>query len=121
MVYSYSLPAANGLGFSHYTPWSFTPPLTPAGSPTVWYVNAAATGNSTGTNWANAWTSLGAINWSALGPGHTVYIAGGNYTNWLVTFGNGGYGNPIVLKNATDVPCNGRVGIYGGIGWISRY
>ena len=121
VAYNYRLAAANGLGLSPYTTWTFTPPLTPGGSPTVWYVDKSATGNSTGTNWANAWESLGAINWSALKPGHTVYIAGGNYTNYIVTFADGAYGNPIVLKTATNVPYNGRVVIYGGIGWKSSY
>jgi len=120
-TYSYELYAMNSLGLSPATAWTFVAPLTPAGSPTVWYVDINATGNATGTNWANAWPSLGSINWPALGPGHVVYISGGNYTNYIVTFADGAYGNPILLKTSTNSPHNGLVSINGQIVWKSSY
>jgi hypothetical protein len=121
VFYSYRLAAVNANGSSSYATWSFTPPANPPPGNTVWYVDGSAAGNSDGASWANAWTSLGAINWSALKPGHTVYVSGGVYTNCLVTFANGAYGNPIVIKTATNAPHNGRVVIYGQIAWKSSY
>lgn len=121
MAYTYRAASVNANGNGPFTTWNFTPPATPSGASTVWYVDLNATGNSTGTNWANAWESLGAINWSALGPGHVVYVSGGNYTNYLVTFTDGAYGNPILIKTATDSAHNGLVSMNGQICWKSSY
>lgn len=106
MDYSYRLAATNTLGSSAYATWSFSPPLTPAGNPTTWYVNSWAAGNDTGTNWANAWTSLGAINWPALTAGDIVYVAGGTYTGGISTYGDGTFSSPIIIKTATNAPYN---------------
>src|ERR1700750_2357889 len=50
---------------------------------TNFYVRKGATGNNTGTDWANAWNELRQIRFSTLSCGDTVWIAGGTYTSAL--------------------------------------
>ena len=87
------------------------------------YVDPQATGSNSGTSWADAWTSLGAM--SGLAPGDTVYISGGpsgstqvydmdangrpypNFTT-LNGFRNGTAGNRIVYTIGQDSAHNGK-------------
>lgn len=125
--YIYRAAATNSIGNSAYTTWTFIPPKTPVGTWTTYYVstNGSGNGNFTGTNWANAWAGLGAINWPILNPGDVVYVDGGasgiTYTNYIVTFTSGSYGNPILIKTATNAPNNGFITVYGQITYKSDY
>jgi hypothetical protein len=123
--YYYRLAATNAQGISDYTTFQrHTPGLAPTGNK-VWYIDNAANGNSDGASWSNAWTGLGCINWTKLGPGHVVYISGGTtgktYEDYLITLSDGAYDNPIVFKTAIQAPHNGPVSIHGEVLWKSRY
>ena len=61
-----------------------------------WYVRPAATGGKTGADWNNAW-ALGSIGWSKVGPGDTVWLAGGSYGG-LTTGASGSSGNSILIR-----------------------
>jgi hypothetical protein len=74
------------------------------------YVDRAASGSGSGTSWANAWTEIDRIDWGRVGPGDTVYVAGGTsrtYRRALQIGNNGSAGNPIRVV-ASDEP--GREG-----------
>lgn len=45
-----------------------------------WYVRAGATGSGLGTDWSNAWTNTGSINWSNITAGDSIWFAGGTYS-----------------------------------------
>lgn len=46
-------------------------------SATNWYVSKIATGNNSGTSWADAWNELDQINWTLVQPGDVIEIDGG--------------------------------------------
>jgi len=47
------------------------------------YVRKGATGANNGSDWTNAWNEMSQINFSAVGCGDTIWIAGGTYTTSL--------------------------------------
>lgn len=61
-----------------------------------WYVRPTQQGLGDGTSWINAWT-LSTINWSAVQPGDTLWLAGGNYGTPLSPGRNGSAGNQIKI------------------------
>jgi len=85
----------------------------------TWYVDNTAGGSNNGTSWANAWTSIGAI--EGVGAGDTVYISGGAtsgsrtyaISNWTPQGGTSG--NPITYSVGADASHNGTV-IFSGSG-----
>jgi hypothetical protein len=123
--YFYHLVATNALGDSPIVEFHITIPNYAGAGVTNWYIDNTATGNSAGTNWADAWTSIGAINWTRLGPGHTVFISGGAssqlYTDYLELLGDGTSNAPIVFRVSTNSGHNGRVIIQGEIGGAARW
>jgi hypothetical protein len=66
----------------------------------TFHVRAGATGSNNGSDWNNAWNSTSSINFSAVSPGDTIYIAGGTYGAFSVTK-SGTAGKPITIKRAT--------------------
>jgi len=115
-TYNMRLASSNSLGASSWTTWRFQAPKAPTGGPwTTYYVDASATGSVTGTNLANAWTDVGQINWPILKAGDTVYLRGGNYTNYIVTWKSGSVASPITIKTVAGEAVN----IHGQVAWRS--
>jgi hypothetical protein len=83
-------------------------------SAATFYVRSGAGGSNNGSDWSNAWSSMGSINYAALNPGDTVYIAGGTY-GALNVAKSGVSGKPLTFKRAT-------AGEHGtATGWSSAY
>jgi hypothetical protein len=78
-----------------------------------WYVDKQAVGNSTGTDWTNAWTSLAQIAWPAINGGDTIYISGGTSGityNEALEIGKSGSSNaPITIRVGQDARHNSKV------------
>src|SRR5690606_7057604 len=70
-------------------------------SAATFYVRSGATGRNDGSDWINAWNSTSRINFGALNPGDTVYIAGGTYGPLNITK-SGSSGKPLTFKRATS-------------------
>lgn len=68
------------------------------------YVRLDASGANNGLDWGNAWSSLSVIEWGdgigKLGPGDTLWIAGGEYGS-LVVKGGGATGARLLIKRAS--------------------
>ena len=75
-------------------------PIQQIANQTVFFVRSGANGN--GTSWANAWGNFSNIDWTKLGPGKTLCIAGGTYTSGLSIGSSGAAGNPLVIKRAVS-------------------
>jgi hypothetical protein len=69
-----------------------------------YYVHVGATGSNNGSSWANAWNELNQINWSGIGAGDTIWLAGGTYATTMNISASGSSGNPIYIRRvqATD-------------------
>ena len=92
------------------------------------YIRAGATGSNSGSSWANAWTTFGAVTWTR---GNTYYVAGGTYnedvtitaaeagTNWIIikkanagdNSGDPGWDSSFAAAQAV---VNGKFVIYNG-------
>ena len=82
----------------------------------TYFVRPGSSGN--GASWASAWGNLTNINWRVLSPGDVVCLAGGTYSDPLVTGASGAPGKPITLKRAiaTDPNCGSTTR-----GWNAAY
>ena len=82
------------------------------------YVDKNASGSNNGSSWSNAWESFGAINWSNVNPGDTVWISGGTdsivYNETLTLSKSGTSGQPIVVARSNSAGHNGEVIIDAG-------
>lgn len=67
----------------------------------IWYINPAAVGNNSGTNWTDAWPNFGSVAWNNLNPGALIWVAPGNYPETLYTANSGASNAPITFKLAT--------------------
>lgn len=72
-----------------------------ASSATNYYVRSGATGTNTGADWTNAWSDTGRINYAALRPGDTVYLAAGTYGPLSIQ-ATGTSGSPITFLRASS-------------------
>lgn len=70
-------------------------------SGSTWYLDDIGTGNNDGTSWANAWRTVGAINWNSISAGDTLYVGAGSYGAMNVTK-SGSAGSPITIRAAQD-------------------
>jgi hypothetical protein len=61
-----------------------------------------STGAHNGADWNNAWSSFSQILWGSgagrVGPGDTLWLAGGNYSSGLTVGASGTAGSPITIK-----------------------
>lgn len=80
----------------------------------TFYIRAGAAGSGSGADWTNAWKGFGNINWSAINPGDTIYIAAGTYGP-LNIIKSGTSGSPITFKRATEAEHGTSTG------WSSGY
>ena len=71
----------------------------------ILFVRAGSSGD--GSSWANAWGNFGSINWSSVGAGSIVCVAGGTYSDSLNTGASGVSGNAVLIKRAvtSDPSC----------------
>lgn len=71
----------------------------------VFFVRSGSSGN--GSSWTSAWGNFGSINWSNIGAGSTICVAGGTYSDSLNTGASGASGNPVLIKRAmtSDTTC----------------
>lgn len=67
-----------------------------------WYVRPSSAGSNTGVDWNNAW-SMSSIEWGSVGPGDTVWLAGGTYSSALTVSASGTASSPITVLRATSV------------------
>jgi hypothetical protein len=69
------------------------------------YVTPSGAGATNGSDWSNAFAGFGDVQWGSavgqVGPGDTLYVAGGTYTSGLTPGVKGSVGNPITIKRAT--------------------
>lgn len=94
----------NSLGYSNWLPY-----ISAAVSNlnlSAWFVdNSLATANG-GQTWSNAWTSLGAIDWTQVRPGDTINVSGGttsqSYPETFTIGKSGTAGNPITVSFGPD-------------------
>jgi len=84
-----------------------------------WYLDNSATGNNSGTSWANAWKDASNINFSVIASGDTLYISGGNisktYTG-MISIPSGTSG--ITISGSNESGHNGEI-IFNGAGATS--
>jgi hypothetical protein len=66
----------------------------------TFYVRKGASGANNGADWTNAWSDVNRINYSALNPGDTVYIAAGTY-GVLTINKSGTAASRLTFKRAT--------------------
>lgn len=83
-------------------------------SAATFHVREGATGTNDGSSWTNAWSSTSSINYSAVNPGDTIYLAGGTYG--VLNIGKAGTsGSPITVKRATKAEHGSATG------WTDAY
>ena len=63
-----------------------------------WYVNNGVTTSGNGTTWTAAWKTPSAINWASVGPGDTIWVAGGTYAGGMTPTKSGTAANRIYFK-----------------------
>ncbi len=63
-----------------------------------WYVNNGVTTSGNGTTWTAAWKTPSAINWASVGPGDTIWCAGGTYAGGMTPTKSGTAANRIYFK-----------------------
>lgn len=95
-----------------------------------WYVDNAASGSNNGTSWANAWQSFGAINYTTISCGDTIYISGGSTSKTYAERLNIGksctQGSPLTITVGTGAGHNGTVkitgvaGLYNAVNIVSK-
>lgn len=81
----------------------------------TWYVEKGATGANTGVSWLNAWHEMNQIVWASVSAGDTVYLGGGDYTNFLYCTKAGTEESPITVRASQEAGHNGMVYITNGI------
>ncbi len=97
---------------------SNNPPANTPANPIVnggpnWYVDKNATGAHNGTSWADAYTTFASINWALIQPGHTVWVSGGVYPEYVVIGKKGTQANPIRIKVSQEAGHNSLVTVSG--------
>lgn len=101
-------------------PTPTNPPPVITNNPTSgnsWYVkNNGGASSLSGKDWNNAW-NINTINWTAVQPGDTIWVAGGSYSSGLSVGKNGEAGKPIFIKRVTS----GDVTATGAAGWNSSF
>ncbi len=118
--------STNALGTSAPVVVQITMPGVAAAGVTNWYVSTPdASGNGSGTNWANPWKGLHSMNWYRLGAGHTVYIDGGTsgktYESVFETSADGTQVNPVTIRVSREASHNGHVTQHGHAVTRSRW
>jgi hypothetical protein len=108
-AYWYRVVATNILGDSPPLVKFIQFPSTPVGTWTNWYVSQGTVGNASGTNLANAWPSMGSINWSVIKPGDNIYIGAGTYNETLHIGASGATGSNILIKSTGTINQNGGI------------
>lgn len=74
-----------------------------ASSQTIYYVDAAATGNNSGSSWANAYTQLNRA-LRTLSPGAEIWVAQGTYyADDAPGIANGDRNASFVIKNGMKI------------------
>lgn len=63
-----------------------------------WYVDKDSKGLNNGSSIESAWYELNQIKWNLIYPGDIIYLAGGNYTNYLSITKSGNSNAPITIK-----------------------
>ena len=74
-------------------------------------------GSFNGADWNNAWSDITGVNWGSVGPGDTIYVAGGTYSHTLHVQGNGTALAAITIKRATASDSAAT----GAAGWSSAF
>jgi hypothetical protein len=81
-----------------------------------WYVRQGASGTNDGSDWNNAWSDVTNINWYAVYPGDTIWIAGGTYGS--ITIGASGQASARIfikrVRATNSIPA-------GAAGWDNHY
>jgi hypothetical protein len=76
-------------------------------------VDKKATGDNTGRDWTNAWSSLSGIVWASIKPGDTLYLSGGasgaTYNELLQVGSSGASNHPITIRVGQDPGHNSKV------------
>jgi hypothetical protein len=82
-----------------------------------YYVDNALGASGNGASWTQAWTSFGAIDWSIIKPGDTIYVSGGTtgrtYRETLTVGASGSAAGQVTITRGLDPGHDGAVVIDG--------
>lgn len=85
------------------------------------YVRSGASGNGSGSDWNNAWSSFSAVAWGGgagqVGAGDTLWVAGGTYSGGIDINSSGTSGSRLFIKRAlaSESACTSATG------WSAAY
>src|SRR6266702_3408021 len=65
------------------------------------YLRVGATGSNNGTDWTNAYSSMGSVSFSGMGAGDTLFVAAGTYNGSMTVNVSGASGYLLNIKPAT--------------------